>query len=107
MTLEVTARARHSLALAGVLMLTSTVGAELRPPAPPTRTGSPRALVDEYCVSCHNDRANTGGVSLQTLDFAKAGQHADLLERVLHKVRSGEMPPAGRPRPDPSATAAF
>src|SRR5438876_10530081 len=68
---------------------------------------SPRALVDQYCVGCHNDTLKTAGVSLRAVDFTKASDHADVLERVLRKVRSGEMPPAGKPRPDAATASAF
>ena len=68
---------------------------------------SPRALVDQYCVGCHNDTLKTAGVSLRVVDFTKAGDHAEVLERVLRKVRSGEMPPAGKPRPDAATASAF
>src|SRR4030088_3559651 len=66
-----------------------------------------RALVDRYCVGCHNATAKTGGVSLQDVNFANVGEHAAILERVLHKVSSGEMPPSGRPRPDAVSASAF
>jgi hypothetical protein len=46
-------------------------------------------------------------VSLQDVSFASVGEHASILERVLHKVRSGEMPPAGRPRPDAASASAL
>ena len=74
---------------------------------PPTADDSSHEFVNTYCVTCHNDKAKTGDVSLQMVDFADVGPHAGLLERVLRKVRSGEMPPAGRPRPDASAIASF
>ena len=32
-----------------------------------------RALLDQYCVSCHNDRLRTGGLSLNGLDLANVG----------------------------------
>ena len=59
-----------------------------------------RAVLDQYCVSCHNDRAKTGGLSLQTVDLAQAPANADVLEKVIRKVHGGMMPPAGLPRPD-------
>src|SRR5439155_15300359 len=63
--------------------------------------------VEQYCVSCHNQKLKTAGVSLDTLDAAKVSESAATWERVLHKVRRGEMPPAGLPRPDASAAAKF
>lgn len=59
-----------------------------------------RAVLDQYCVNCHNDRVKTGGLSLQTVDLAQAPANADVLEKVIRKVHGGMMPPAGLPRPD-------
>jgi mono/diheme cytochrome c family protein len=58
------------------------------------------ALVKQYCVSCHNARARTGGLSLEGLDPAAAGSHSDIWEKVVIKLRGGMMPPVGMPRPD-------
>ncbi len=51
------------------------------------------ALLDKYCVSCHNDRLKTAGLSLQGLEFTDVPAHAQVWEKVMRKVRSGEMPP--------------
>ncbi len=69
--------------------------------------GADRALVDRYCVGCHNTRLKTGGLALDSLDLQAVGPHAETWEKVLRKLRSGQMPPAGVPRPDRAATAAF
>ena len=61
--------------------------------------GEIRALLDRYCVSCHNARLLTGGVALDTLDAAAPAANAEVWERVIQKLRTGTMPPAGRPRP--------
>jgi hypothetical protein len=66
-----------------------------------------RALLKRYCVTCHNERLKTGGLSLDGLDPAGAGEHGELWEKVVRKVRVGMMPPAGAPRPDADATRAF
>jgi mono/diheme cytochrome c family protein len=63
-----------------------------------------RALFDQYCVSCHNDRLKTAGLSLQSVDLAQPSARADIFEKVIRKVHGGMMPPAGLPRPD-KATA--
>jgi hypothetical protein len=73
------------------------------PAAPPS---SPvRATLDRYCLGCHNDRLRTGGLSLVALDPAAVGGHADVWERVVRKLRTHEMPPAGAPRPDEATYA--
>ena len=63
------------------------------------------ATVNRYCLGCHNDQARTAGVTLEGVSSMSVAAHVPVLEKVLHKVRAGEMPPAGRPRPD-AATAA-
>jgi len=67
--------------------------------APASQT-NPQAVLDQYCVTCHNQRLRTGGLSLDTLDLTSPGTNGDTWERVIAKLRAGSMPPAGRPRPD-------
>ncbi len=66
--------------------------------------GPERALLDRYCVTCHNDALRTAGLALDTLDLDRPGDHADVWEKVVGKLRAGMMPPAGRPRPDGEAS---
>ena len=61
---------------------------------------SERAVLDRYCVTCHNDRLATGGLSLETLDVANVDEHAAVWEKVVKKLRAGAMPPQPRLRPD-------
>jgi hypothetical protein len=68
---------------------------------------TPRAVTDQYCVMCHNEKAKTGGIALDKLDFSNIGGNAAVLERVLRKVRTGEMPPPKLPRPAPAVSASF
>jgi hypothetical protein len=67
---------------------------------------TPRALLDQYCVKCHNQKAKTGGLALDTLDIENPAVHAETVEKVLSKLRSDLMPPVGNPRPDPAASRA-
>jgi mono/diheme cytochrome c family protein len=64
---------------------------------------APRALVDKYCVTCHNQRTKTGGLVLDTMDLASPAAGAETWEKVIRKVRGGMMPPVGMPRPDKAA----
>ena len=66
-----------------------------------------RGLLDRYCVTCHNERLKTGGLTLDDLDLGQAGAHAEVLEKVVRKLRAGQMPPPGRPRPAAPEVAAF
>src|SRR4026209_2073699 len=61
---------------------------------------APRAIVDQYCVSCQNQRLRTAGLATGSRDLATPGPNRDAWERVIAKLRAGSMPPPGRPRPD-------
>jgi mono/diheme cytochrome c family protein len=70
------------------------------PSAPPDPKYA--ALIRTSCVTCHNDRIKTAGLSLQTVDLANVPEHAQVWENVARKLRAGEMPPSTvRARPDP------
>src|SRR5438128_33216 len=71
-------------------------------PAPAPAVARQRALVDQYCVGCHNAKVKTANLLLDQLDFAHLGDHAEIAEKVVRKLRAGMMPPTGRPRPDPA-----
>jgi len=62
-------------------------------------------VLDRYCVGCHNDRARTAGLSLQAADLSRVAANAEVWEKVIRKVASGAMPPAGLPRPDAASAA--
>jgi hypothetical protein len=66
-----------------------------------------RELLDRYCVTCHNQRLKTGGLALDQVDLGQVEAHAALLEKVVRKLRSGQMPPEGRPRPDAATRDTF
>ena len=71
--------------------------------APATATAH-RAMLDAYCVTCHNERRKTAGLMLDSLDLEQVAQDAEVWEKVVRKLRMGTMPPAGMPRPAPAAT---
>jgi hypothetical protein len=90
------------------------------PPAPagqPTpaapATAAQRALLDRYCVGCHNQKGKAAGqeparkLTLDDLDVSRVADHADVWERVVRKMRAGMMPPAGARRPDKAAYDGF
>jgi hypothetical protein len=58
-----------------------------------------RALLDQYCVTCHNDKTKIDNFSLQNEDINAVGDHPEVWERVIRKLRAGMMPPPGMPRP--------
>src|SRR5579863_10727285 len=59
-----------------------------------------RALVDKYCVTCHNAKTKIGGLALDKLDLANVAPDSETWEKVIKKLRTGAMPPLGMPRPD-------
>ncbi len=67
---------------------------------PATGAASERALLDQYCVPCHNQRLKTAGLMLDQLDLASLHDHAEIWEKVVRKLRAGMMPPSGMRRPD-------
>ncbi len=66
-----------------------------------------QSVLRQYCVTCHNQRAKTAGLMLDTLDAAHVDQHPDVWEKVVRKVRAGMMPPSGAPRPDRATLDGF
>jgi hypothetical protein len=68
----------------------------------PTKGGAIdiKPALDRYCVTCHNDRLKTGGLSLEQLDPAVVGRDPETWEKIARKLRTHEMPPLGLPRPD-------
>ena len=68
---------------------------------------SHRAVLDRYCVTCHNERLRTAGLTLDTADVEQVSTDAAVWEKVVRKLRTGLMPPVGRPRPAPAAYASL
>src|SRR5262249_17965628 len=68
---------------------------------------SSRALLDRYCVTCHNQRLKTAGLMLDTIDVTDVARAPEVWEKVVGKVRGGIMPPTGRPRPARQAVEGF
>jgi mono/diheme cytochrome c family protein len=80
--------------------------------APPRSTNSTpieaaQTLVTASCVTCHNDRMKSGGLSLTGFTVAGAGQQTETAEKMIRKLRAGLMPPAGSKRPADSALDAL
>ncbi|HCE04661.1 MAG TPA: hypothetical protein DEQ98_15620 [Acidobacteria bacterium] len=65
----------------------------------PTDAAIFRTVLDRYCVACHNERLLRGALSLDDLRSDQVGDHAEVWEKVLQKLRTQSMPPPGRPRP--------
>jgi hypothetical protein len=89
------------IALLGIgMVIVPTIGQQRAP-------SSQKALLTEYCVTCHNDKAKTGGLTLEQLDIDHPETNAEAWEKVIRKLRAGMMPPAGMPRPDRTTYETF
>jgi hypothetical protein len=79
--------------------------------APAPRTVAPisphRAVLDRYCVTCHNQRRRIGGLTLDDADVSSPADHPEIWERVIAKLRAGAMPPPGAARPDEAVSEAL
>ena len=93
----------ESLAGIGWLQAASPQVSAFTPPS----ASQYRALLDRYCVTCHNEKLLTAGLSLSNVDTGNVGEDAEVWEKVAGKLRTGEMPPAGMPRPDQPTYDAF
>lgn len=83
-------------------MATVALVLALPPGALRAQPAQQKALLNQYCVVCHNDRLRTGGLSLQTADLTDVPKAAETWEKVIRKLRVGAMPPQGMPRPEPA-----
>src|SRR6187431_3341407 len=55
-------------------------------PVAAANVAAPRAVLDKYCVGCHNTRLKTGGLALDELDLSRLANHAAIGEKVALKV---------------------
>jgi mono/diheme cytochrome c family protein len=88
-----------------VVLATAAGRGQSSSPSPsPSPSSTPHsALINQYCVTCHNQRAKTGGLALDGMSLANIPAGAETWEKVIRKVRGGQMPPAGMPRPTQAA----
>src|ERR1700691_2932000 len=93
-----------------VVLISGQSASTAPPPKPavrPVRVQAPapgfatqRALLDQYCVGCHNAKLRTANLLLDQLDLSHLGDHAEIGEKVVRKLRAGMMPPTGMARPE-------
>ena len=100
------------LALVGVSMAGARYGnaRALQTAAPAASLATPAVsttdVLSKYCIPCHNGRLKTAGLQLETLDASHVAPDAQQWEKIVSKLRTGEMPPSGRPRPDAATYSA-
>ena len=68
---------------------------------------SDKAVIEQYCLECHDADKAKGDLVLEGFDPAKAEQRGDVSEKIIRKLRAGMMPPAGKERPPEAALDAF
>jgi len=86
-----------SFGVASGVSATARSGVLTRGPASDATTDS--ALIDEYCVRCHNERRLRGNLSLEDFDASSPHERAAITEKMIVKLRAGMMPPPGASRP--------
>jgi mono/diheme cytochrome c family protein len=69
------------------------------PAAPSPVISTQRQFLDRYCVTCHNDRLKTGGLTLERADVTTSGAQPEVWEKVVRKLRTGVMPPPNMLQP--------
>src|SRR5262245_40129835 len=103
---------RRILILAAVVFVGSLTQVFTAPqqatPAPPVADAEKHlGTIKQYCVTCHNDRAKTAGVSFENITPASIGEHADVFEKAVRKLRGRVMPPPGSRQPDGASADAL
>ena len=92
------------LAVVGTGAYVQATGLQQPASRAPAESASPqRALLDRYCLACHNEGLRARGTvpfSFEGLTLADVGADAEVWEKVVRKLHARAMPPAGRPRPD-------
>src|SRR5258705_8132204 len=94
-----------AIAVTGALSLQAATQEQSSPGASPAATQ--RALLNRYCVTCHNEKLKTAGLMLDKVDVEHVSASAEVWEKVVRKLRTGAMPPAGMPRPEKAAYDSF
>src|SRR6185503_12295333 len=113
---------RTALVAAAVFLYLAVAGGRITEGQAPSATPAPASaaaqpggaapatgqtgLVNQYCIGCHSERGKAGGLVLQGIAL-EDGQHAEIAEKVIRKLRGGLMPPAGQRRPDTKSVATF
>jgi mono/diheme cytochrome c family protein len=72
-----------------------------------------RAIVSQYCITCHSDKAKSAGmdsarkINFDALDIGHVEKNPDTWELIVRKMRAGQMPPASARRPEPTTYKGF
>jgi cytochrome c5 len=77
------------------------------PAAVPAAPSPNQALVNKYCAVCHNERLRTAELLLDKADVDDVTKTPQIWEKAVKKLRAGQMPPLGAPRPDKATLTGF
>ena len=84
-----------------------TTGPQQQSPAAKAPATPDTAVLNQYCITCHNQRAKTAGLALDTMGLEHVEKDAPVWEKVVRKIRTGMMPPSGARRPSRAVLDAF
>jgi hypothetical protein len=65
-----------------------------------------RSFVSQYCASCHDNETKKGELDLESISSEDVTRHVDVWEKVVRRLRTRQMPPAEKKRPDESVYVA-
>ena len=103
------ARAQQTMTLPGAAVASSPRVSTVPAAASADFEGAVKPLIQQNCIQCHNPVKLKGDLDLQQF-LSKSGDDAlkdrEVFELVIQKLRAGEMPPEGRPRPPSEQIAA-
>ena len=91
---------RHTLIV--LLCLATSIPAAAESPS-----DNLQGLIDRYCITCHNETLNTANLNLDNFRIGEAAQDGHIWEKVIHKLRTNEMPPMDRSQPSKGARNAL
>src|SRR3954454_15418094 len=94
---------RAIMCCVGISLLGGVALQSAKPQKPPTPSATAvadyRATLNRYCVTCHNGKLKTAGLTLDKIDIENAPAGAEVWEKVIRKLRGNAMPPPGLPQP--------
>ena len=96
----------RGIVIAGVICVLAgghaerTLEAQRAASGPAVNSTPPSALIDEYCLSCHDQDHKKADLALDALEADAIDRHPDVWEKVVRKLRARQMPPVGKERPD-------
>jgi hypothetical protein len=103
---------KRFLCVSAVLVLIAALAVLQNRAVAQTPAASGAAMLETYCLDCHNATVKAGGLALDALDLRSAATQmsnadAQVWERALRKLRGRLMPPPGNPQPPQKVIDAF